>query len=202
MPVLLAGEAARKVLHEKTVRLGGDCELACGLLDRQISCIALKLPVSLRSRGRNLLLGSSENPLLLLFDGGLNTLLVLRDILLGLRTHGGNLLVELAQPSLDARKPCARLFGRRAGLNEVLLDGRRAIAEDLRQSLDQEPGDQNRKNSEVDELKSGRCLLGIEPELRSNRLDRIRVTEGVVLVLLLLILLGRLRLRGARLISR
>ena len=122
--------------------------LRCRLIDRKIGGVLLNLPLRQRRGGRDLLLCSCENLLLLFFDAGLDALLVERGVLLGLGAHSGDLFIQLAQTLFNAAQARARLFGRRPCIDQVLLDGVVAITEGLRQGLEQKPAYEHGQNDE------------------------------------------------------
>ena len=138
MPFLrvVAGEPAREALHEEAVGLGRDDQLAGGLIDCELGGVLLELPLRESGGGGDLLLGCGEDLLLVFFDAGLDALLVERGVLVGLGAEGGDLFVELAQALFDAAQTGACLFGRGAGIDQVLLDGGVAVAEGLGQGLE------------------------------------------------------------------
>ena len=129
---VVARQPPGEALHQQTIGLGRDDQLARGLIDRELGGVLLDLPLREGGRGGDLLLGGGEDLLLLFFDAGLDALLVGRRVLLGLRAHRGDLAVQLAQTLFDAAQTRACLFSRRARIDEVLLNRGVAVAEGLR----------------------------------------------------------------------
>ena len=137
--------------------------LRAAWLDGQFGGVLLNLRCALDGGGGDLLLGGGEDLLLLLFDGGLDALLVGCSVFLGLGAHGGDLLVELAEACFHAVQAGAGLFGRGAGIDEVLLDGGVAVAEGLGQGLEQEPADQQTRTTKLLTVKAVAACSGFMP---------------------------------------
>ena len=72
---IIAGEPAGEALDEEAIGLGGDDQLARGLVDGELGGVLLNLTLRQRGRGGDLLLGCGDDLLLLLFDAGEDALL-------------------------------------------------------------------------------------------------------------------------------
>jgi hypothetical protein len=133
---IVAAKATRKALHQQTVGLSRDDQLACCLIDGQLSGVLLNLALRQSGRSGDLLLRGAR-----IFCFSSSTLALMRcsscgRVLLGLRTHRGDLAIQLAQRSFDAAQPRMRAssVAVRASTRCFLDDGA-AIAEGLRQVL-------------------------------------------------------------------
>src|SRR6185312_2204203 len=150
LPSLVAAETVRKAFHQQPVGFRRDDQLTCRMLNRKLRRVLLKLPLRLGSRRCNLLLGSRQNLLFFYLNAGLDALFVALRIGFRLLPHAGDLLIQLGQPRFDIVQPRSRFFRCRTRIPEALLNIAAALAEGLRQHLQQAISNSDSKHTEVE----------------------------------------------------
>src|SRR6266567_6847164 len=181
------GGLAHKFGDEITVGFGREDNLLRGLLDGEVSGEVAESAARLCSGYGDLLLGRSNNPCALFFNGGLDALLVLLALPLYLRVDLGNLFVEPGELRFNGAEARVGVDSSLPGHFEVVAQGLRTLADYTRQNLGERDDHDQRDDGEVDPLEQTSRGLNIQMKDPGKGLDDRGVPVDVVFVGLFLL---------------